>query len=181
MTKLRIRHAKECDLPRLLDLYEAAQCWIRSRGSDQWAGNTREKMLPRFRESIARGECYVAEDGDGRLVGTVTVDEYADPEFWTTGDEPESALYVHRMIVDRSLAGQDIGGALLDWAADLAVARGRKWLRLDAWRTNRPLHAYYKKQGFTPVRIVELPHRGSGALFQRAVDQDTSARTTWRA
>lgn len=169
MTRVRIRRAVARDVPELLDLYDAARRWISDRGGDQWASNTREKMRPRFTDSVERGECYVAEDCDGRLVGTVTVDEYADPEFWKTGDAPDSALYVHRMIVDRSLAGQDIGGALLDWAAGIAAAKGRKWLRLDAWRTNRPLHAYYERQGFTPVRVVELPHRGSGALFQRAV------------
>jgi hypothetical protein len=45
-------------------------------------------------------------------------------------------------------------------------------LRLDAWRTNEALHAYYRKAGFQHVRTVEYPHRGSGALFQRATSQD---------
>jgi GNAT superfamily N-acetyltransferase len=49
---------------------------------------------------------------------------------------PERALYVHRMVVTRSAAGGDIGGVMLDWAADLAAGRGLAWLRLDAWRTN---------------------------------------------
>ncbi|MEU5725052.1 GNAT family N-acetyltransferase [Micromonospora sp. NPDC047738] len=64
-------------------------------------------------------------------------------------------------------AGRNIGGALLDWAARVAASRGCRWLRLDAWRTNEALHRYYERQGFSPIRVVELAHRGSGALFQR--------------
>lgn len=50
---------------------------------------------------------------------------------------------------------------------DQAARAGKTWLRLDAWRTNTALHDYYRRHGFTDVRIVDLPWRGSGALFQR--------------
>jgi hypothetical protein len=71
------------------------------------------------------------------------------------------------MIVPRRAAGDDIGGRLLDWTSDLAVSTARRWLRLDAWKTNIALHGYYERHGFAHVRTVSLPHRGSGALFQR--------------
>lgn len=168
MNDLLIRRATVKDLHGLLDLYEAAQRWLKEQGSDQWSNNSRDKMRPRFMRSIHQGECYVAED-DGTLVGMVTVDDFADPEFWRPEDRPAAALYVHRMVVDRNRSGQNIGGALLDWAAKVAASKGRRWLRLDAWRTNDALHRYYERQGFIPVRVVELAHRGSGALFQRPV------------
>lgn len=168
MNELRVRHATASDVHGLLDLYSATQRWLVDQGSDQWANNSRDTMRPRFMHSIEQGACYVAED-DGMLVGTVTVDDYADPEFWQPEDQPETALYVHRMIVDRASAGRNIGGALLDWAAEVAASKGCRWLRLDAWRANKDLHHYYERQGFVPVRVVELAHRGSGALFQRLV------------
>ena len=99
----------------------------------------------------------------------ITADERADPELWTDQDRHDDALDVHRMVVDRSAARQGGGGKLLDWAESLAAGRGRKLLRLDAWRTNEPLHACYRQQGFAPVRVVGLSHRGTGALFQRRV------------
>lgn len=74
--------------------------------------------------------------------------------------------YVHRMAVSRRAAG-GIGGAILDWAGAHAAAQGKQWLRLDAWKDNEGLHRYYKTVGFTLVRIVDLPHGRSGALFQR--------------
>jgi GNAT superfamily N-acetyltransferase len=108
----------------------------------------------------------------------MTVDEYADPEFWHPEDDPGSALYVHRMVVRRSEAGRDLGAVLLDCAEQLAADRRKKWVRLDARRTNTDLHAYYVAHGFTHVRTVCLDHRPSGALFQRPVPMAIRAR--WR-
>jgi hypothetical protein len=57
---------------------------------------------------------------------------------------------------------------MLDWAAARARETGKSWLRLDAWKTNLALHRYYRSQGFALLRVVDLPHRQSGALFQRS-------------
>jgi hypothetical protein len=55
---------------------------------------------------------------------------------------------------------------MLDWSAGRAFAAELTWLRLDAWTTNRRLHDYYRRRGFTHVRTVGS--RVSGACFQRA-------------
>jgi hypothetical protein len=57
---------------------------------------------------------------------------------------------------------------LLDWASRRAASLGKRWVRLDAWRSNAELQDYYSRRGFKRVRVVELPHRQSGALFERA-------------
>jgi len=168
MSEVVIRQASMDDLDVLVQMYQATQRWLASKGSDQWATNTEEKTRNSLTRSIERGECHVAEI-DGQAVGMITVDDYADPEFWTAADKPDCALYVHRMVVDRSASGKNVGGRLLEWAESLAKASGKEWLRLDAWSTNAPLHAYYIQQGFSPVRVLNLNHRGSGALFQRSV------------
>ncbi|MFJ9868869.1 GNAT family N-acetyltransferase [Streptomyces sp. NPDC101165] len=81
-------------------------------------------------------------------------------------DHPGAALYLRRMAVSRDAGGGGVGARLMDWAADRAAAQGKRWLRLDAWKDNEGLRRYYKGAGFTLVRIVDLPHRRSGALFQ---------------
>ena len=167
MSDVRIRMASPEDLERLVALYQSAQRWLAENGSDQWAKNTVEKTRGGLAASIARQECYVAEL-DGEPIGMITVDHFADSEFWKPADDPGEALYVHRMVVDRKVAGRNIGALLLDWATDLASQNGKRWLRLDAWRTNEALRSYYIRQGFQAVRVVNLAHRGSGALFQRA-------------
>jgi GNAT superfamily N-acetyltransferase len=169
MTKtLTIRKAEPADLDTVEELRAQATAWLASKGLDQWQrNNPRFPTRERAADAIARGACYLAYDSDGELVATLTLDDDADPEFWTPTERSEPALYLHRMIVRRTAAGAGIGGRLLAWARDEAARTGHRWLRLDAWKTNVHLHRYYQRQGFAHVRTIDLPHRGSGALFQR--------------
>ncbi|MEW2523163.1 GNAT family N-acetyltransferase [Actinacidiphila alni] len=160
---LHIRAARPDELSQVEHLLREASAWLASRGIDQW-------QFPPHRDRITaaleRGEVFLALVDD-QPIATLQVDAHADPEFWTAEDEPAGALYVHRMAVSRHCAGAGIGSMLLDWAAERAAAAGKAWLRLDAWKDNPGLHRYYEAEGFVLVRVIDLPHRGSGALFQR--------------
>ncbi|MFE3770836.1 GNAT family N-acetyltransferase [Streptomyces sp. NPDC059122] len=158
-----IRQACEQDLCTVVDLWEHAASWLRDRGIDQWQYPPHED---RIRANISAGECWIV-DVDQVPVATITVDEHADPDFWTETEAAESALYVHRMVVRRDVAGLDLGSAMLDWASNRAASQGKAWLRLDAWRSNDSLQSYYGSRGFTHVRTVDAEGRSSGALFQR--------------
>ncbi len=184
MTGLRVRVAGHTDLDSVVRLQAEAVRWIGNRGLDQWqpaqgGRQAPEQVQRRIADAISRGECYVAVEGS-RIVATITVDEFADPEFWQECDEPSAALYVHRMIVARNYSGRGIGEALIDFASEIAARRGKKWLRLDAWRTNLALHRYYLHLGFKHVRTVSLEHRGSGALFQRPARRRLDRRIEMR-
>lgn len=74
--------------------------------------------------SIAKRDFFVVIDGE-EPIATITVDSFADPEFWTDEDDPADALYIHRMIVRLSHAGRDIGRQLVDWASHRAETAGR--------------------------------------------------------
>jgi ribosomal protein S18 acetylase RimI-like enzyme len=112
----------------------------------------------------------------------VTIDTFADPEFWTKDDNPDDAVYVHRMIVQRAFGGRGLGKVMLLFAETIASRAGRHWVRLDAWSTNSSLHAYYRSLGFEHVRTLRFQHRGSGALFQRAVpEQPVVSDVPWSA
>ncbi|MGY3341060.1 DNA-binding GntR family transcriptional regulator/GNAT superfamily N-acetyltransferase [Streptomyces filamentosus] len=160
---LVIRLAGEEDLHTVVDLWGHAASWLQERGIDQWQYPPREE---RIAANIEAGECWIVE-ADGAPVATITVDEHADPDFWSPSETKESALYVHRMVVRRDVAGLSIGSALLDWAGEEAVRQGKQLLRLDAWRTNDALQQYYRDRGFEHVRTAEVDGRHSGALFQR--------------
>jgi GNAT superfamily N-acetyltransferase len=167
-TTLTIRKAEPDDLDAVEDLRAEAVSWLASKGLDQWQpGSLRVPTRANTADAIARGACYLAYDQADQLVGTITVDDQADPDFWTPAERAEPALYVHRMIVPRRVAGSGIGAQLLAWAEREAASSHRQWLRLDAWKSNGSLHRYYVDQGFEHLRTVDLPHRGSGALFQR--------------
>ncbi len=162
MSGLRIRPARHDELDRVEGLWLEASRWLASRGIDQWQYPPRRR---RMAQAVGAGDCHLAFR-DGRLVGMVTVQRHADPEWWAD-DAPESALYVHDLAVSRAAAGQSVGARLLDWAGRAAARAEKPWLRLEAWKTNHVLHRYYLNQGFELLRIVDLPHRNSGALFQR--------------
>ncbi|MFH8612110.1 GNAT family N-acetyltransferase [Streptomyces sp. NPDC018029] len=162
MSDLRIRPARVDELDRVEGLWLEASRWLASRGIDQWQYPPRRW---RMEGAVRAGDCHLAFR-EGQLVGTVTVERQADPEWWAD-DDPDAALYVHDLVVSREAAGQSVGARLLDWAGRLAAQREKPWLRLEAWKTNGLLHRYYLDRGFELLRIVDLPHRHSGALFQR--------------
>ncbi len=164
-TAYRIRRAHERDIPSVMSLLDEAGRWLAAKGLDQWQGN-RDRRLTHVRTDVDGGSLYVVEHGC-HVVATITVDDFADADFWTDDDDVRSGLYAHRMAVSRLAAGAGLGSAMLDWAGGQVLACGRTVLRLDAWVTNGALHVYYKNLGFEHVRTVDLDHRGSGMLFER--------------
>lgn len=168
------RRGEIADLPAIEQLWDDARTRLQTHGIKQW-----QYPLNRARveSSIRAGECWVIEDEQGGILGTITIDDFADPDFWKASDYPQSAAYVHRMIVASHATGNNLGARLLNFAASLARAEGKPLLRLDAWRTNTALHSYYLGQGFRLVRIVAVPNRNSGALFERSTIGATVATT----
>ncbi|MER6733595.1 GNAT family N-acetyltransferase [Streptomyces puniciscabiei] len=158
-----IRPADRSEADAIASMWEEAATRLKSRGINQWQyPPNREKIA----DDIRQGYAYLVMDGLEYL-GTITVDEFADPEFWLPDDFPDDALYAHRMIVRENAAGISLGASMLDWASQKAAKMGKSWLRVDAWKTNPDLGRYYESQGFAHVRTVNLPHRRSGALYQR--------------
>jgi hypothetical protein len=51
------------------------------------------------------------------------------------------------------------------------------WVRIDTWRTNTRLHAYYERLGFKRLRTEVPPHRRSGWLAQRSAGEVTMPHT----
>jgi Acetyltransferases len=173
-----LRRAASADLPAVLALLAEAAGWLNERGVRQWpvGGFPASRIEP----LIAAGTLYVLEAAGDALPGgagdaagapailaTIALDGYADPEFWTPGDRPEAAYYVHKLCTARACAGLGLGRALLDWAGLRTLADGLPWLRLDCAKANPALQDFYRAAGFRHVRTVDLPHRASGALFQR--------------
>lgn len=114
------------------------------------------------------------------VAGTITLDieepRAADGKpVWPAHNRHGLAVYVRRVIVRRRYAHLGIGAALLDWAAEAAKRdHGATRIRVDVWTTNRALHAYYQRQGFTrcpppdPWDRIDYP---SQALFERQIEQ----------
>ncbi|MFC4013613.1 GNAT family N-acetyltransferase [Nonomuraea purpurea] len=170
---LALRRAEPSDLPGVLRLLADTAEWLYTQGVRQWprGGFGPERIEPLIEERVLYlldDELrYLDPDEAAPPVATIALDDHADPEFWTPADDPGAALYIHKLAVARPWAGSGLGDALLDWAGAAAHAAGLPLLRLDCAKLNLRLQDYYRRRGFRHVRTVDLPHRSSGALFQR--------------
>ncbi|WP_126643166.1 GNAT family N-acetyltransferase [Embleya hyalina] len=150
-------------LPRLIQFRRDTAKWLSARGIDQWSNPFPPDHIA---ASIEAGEVYLFKDGE-TIAATVTLDHDIDTRLWDENEQSDSALYLHKLSVDRAYAGVDLGGKILDWAGDYAYRHGHDWLRIDAWTTNPRLHRYYLDHGFAHVRTVKSPDVVSGWVAQR--------------
>ncbi|WP_329187116.1 GNAT family N-acetyltransferase [Actinacidiphila glaucinigra] len=166
-----LRPAAAGDVPALLSLRKEAEGWLRNKGTDQWSDpETGELAITKWRASIDEGRAWVVADEQNQVLATVSRGP-VDRDFWTDTDRPESALYLYKLIVSREAAGRHLGTRVIDWMSRLAALEGRAWVRIDTWRTNTDLHAYYERLGFGHVRTEAPAHRRSGWLAQRPAGQ----------
>ncbi|MGW2507852.1 GNAT family N-acetyltransferase [Streptomyces scopuliridis] len=169
--RVTIRPADLSEVEAIASMWRETSKWLHSKEVDQWQYPADEEKITR---DVTSGTAYVVT-GAGKYLGTITVDENADPEFWAKKDLPTEAIYGHRIIILPHARGKSVGATVLDWASRKAEKAGKRWLRVDAWKTNTELARYYEGQGFEHVRTVDLPHRRSGALFQREAGTITGA------
>ncbi|WP_432025230.1 GNAT family N-acetyltransferase [Streptomyces sp. 1222.5] len=154
----------------LLAFREEAAAWLSRLGTDQWQ---RPYPADKLLATIDAGVVFMVRDG-ATTAATITLTPEAEDGLWTEAELQEPSLFINKLTVARTHAGQDVGGRLLDWAGDRACRAGAKWLRLDAWTTNTALQEYYLRQGFEHIRTVRQGiavnggPRVSGWLAQRA-------------
>ncbi|MEV5012908.1 GNAT family N-acetyltransferase [Streptomyces sp. NPDC055692] len=167
---MRVTAAQPEDVSKLLAFREEAAAWLSRLGTDQWQ---RPYPADKLLETIEAGTVFMVLDGDA-TAATITLTPDAEAGLWTEQELAEPSLFINKLTVARTHAGQNVGGRLLDWAGDRAYRAGAKWLRLDAWTTNEALQAYYVRLGFEHIRTVREGEavnggpRVSGWLAQRA-------------
>lgn len=161
---MKIHRATATDIATVAEMWMEAASWLNEYGTDQWQYPVK---MHNIRAAVAEQSCWLIEEFDS-VVGTVTLDAKADLSlWWKAEDEPDSALYLHRLVVRRSVKGRNLGSAIVDWASRRAASLQKSWLRLDAWTSNPSLHRYYQRLGFDLVRTEIGPDVVSGVLFQR--------------
>lgn len=146
--------------------------WIGQKGLDQWQSGFADPG--KVWEGVERGWTWMLHHGPRhQLAGTITLAPGSDPvavdrDFWSLDDPMTArAMYVSKVALAEGFHGHDLGSLMLDWACWRAGRLGFGAVRLDAWKTNHDLHAYYRRRGWHDLGIVDLPHRRSGALFER--------------
>jgi len=183
---LRIRRAAADDMEAIIGLIDDARAWLPGKGTDQWAKPwpTPAARDARVLRDLKAGRTWlVHEDGDDTPVATVTCNDKGNRRLWTPEEQLVSAIYIARLIVRRSRAGERIGEALVDWAGACGLrCWSAQWIRIDVWTTNDALHNYYEKRGFQHYKVCEFKedeYYPSARLFQKPtteIDQESAAR-----
>ncbi|WP_405807519.1 GNAT family N-acetyltransferase [Streptomyces sp. NBC_00210] len=137
-------------MAKLLDFREEAAAWLSRVGTDQWQ---RPYPADKLLATIEAGTVFMVIDR-AATAATITLTSDAEAGLWTDRELAEPSMFINKLTVARTHAGQNVGGRLLDWAGDRAYRAGAKWLRLDAWTTNTALQEYYLRQEFEYVRTI---------------------------
>lgn len=144
-----------------------AEAWLRGKGLEQWNGTRAGRAHADLDAELDAGQMVGWLDAGGELVA-VASSKGPDPDFWTVTEAgDDSAAYIGRFMV--ASHGRGHGAALLNAVIEQARRDGKRLMRLDCWRDNTALQDYYRAHGFELVRVMDVPNRMSGALFQRAI------------
>ncbi|MFC9050684.1 hypothetical protein ACFU5D_01915 [Streptomyces anthocyanicus] len=117
---MKITTATPADLQRLLDFRKEAASWISALGSDQ---RSRPYPAERLLTTMEAGTVFMLRDGD-QTAATITLTPEAEEGLWSDEELAEPSMFVNKLTVSRDYAGQNLGGALLDWAGDRAYRAG---------------------------------------------------------
>ena len=166
MAEILIETGTADDLEQFVTLLEDAAIWLWDSGIRQWPPGSMKAQRPTLEEWTRSGQLVVARSGAG-LAGGCTLVPYPTPEWRSDG---EASLYVHKLVVARSHAGQGIARSVLVWCEDRAREEGVARLRLDCWDGNARLRSLYRGYGFRELEAV--PSIGYAVrLFEREVNR----------
>ncbi len=138
-----IRVAAPREATVVSEILTEAASWIRALGDPLWAPEqlTVEQLAP-----DCEAGCFFLAWSERTAVGTMRLAD-SDPLFWpdaVAGD----AVYLHRLAVRRIASGGEVSSALLGHAAQCALKRGARFLRLDCEVSRPRLRRVYERFGF---------------------------------
>ena len=125
--KISIDYAVEEDIGSACALLKSRAQWLIDRGRRTWdpAQFNYEALLSNVHNREMVIGCF-----DNQLI-TVMLLQENDLNIWPEKPQGE-ALYLHKLCVCETHAGQGFSQQMLDWAATEAKKRGCRFLRLDS-------------------------------------------------
>lgn len=138
------------DAPAIMNLLLQTAQWLNSKGSTQWNALLRGEDHHNTKESARRGDVYLIKDGE-TIAGIVTLlrsPSAWDIELW--GEEGhDTAVYLHRLAINREYGGRNLGDAILQWVHTGIRFDGKDRIRLDCIDSNPQLDKFYRSAGYT--------------------------------
>jgi len=168
------RLAADDDIPAILDIIAYARKSLKKLGVDQWQGEY--PAAQHFKIDIDRGECFVILHGD-EIAAFFTLstrpekcyDEIKDGKWHC--DDPYCVL--HRNAVAKKYRGTGISAYLMKFVEEQTLKNGRRWVRVDTHRKNKPMqrllvNSGYRYRGNVEV-VVEPGHDTARQGFEKLI------------
>ena len=154
---LSYRRAVASDFPDMLEMTEYARKSLKRLGADQWQGDYPNESD--FAKDVERGESYIILHGEEKAAFFV-LSERPDEcyEHITDGKWSADIPYcvAHRAAVAEKYRGSGISHYLMDCIEELTRLAGRKAVRIDTHRKNKPMKALLKDHGYRYRGNVEV-------------------------
>ncbi|WP_188999302.1 GNAT family N-acetyltransferase [Deinococcus roseus] len=163
---LIIRAIEPHELPLYSGLLLDVVLWLQNQGTPLWSPEqiTPEALLKLYRLD----EFYLAFLKNQPVAGMVLQEK----DFLWDGVADGEALYLHKLAVSRTRAGQRLGRDMIDFARQEAARRKKPLLRLDTSAKHPKLCKYYEDYGFEFVGYRHLEDYGFHVNFyQMPIDE----------
>jgi len=161
---LEFRHARESDLPRILEIYSGARAFMAESGNpDQWTNGYPDEAA--VREDLRKQQLFVCSE-QGCVVGVFCYFHGEEPDYREIfeGSWPNDQPYgvVHRIAC--GIRGKGIASACLDFTFRLCGN-----LRIDTHRNNVPMQRTLEKNGFRRCGIIYLRKNGDQRIAYQKI------------
>lgn len=154
---LSYRKAELSDLPDIVEMAQYAKKSLKKLGADQWQGDYPNESD--FIKDIEREECYIISHGEEKAAFFV-LSQRPDEcyEHITDGKWSSDIPYcvAHRAAIAKKYRGSGISHYLMDCAEELTRLAGRRAIRADTHRKNKPMKALLKEHGYRYRGNVEV-------------------------
>ena len=137
------------DVPRILEIVQAARESLRRFGIDQWQGPY--PGADRFEEDIRLKQCFIVEH-EGDVGAFFVLSTLPEPSYDDITDGKWSAdvpcCVLHRAAVAKEYRGSGMSQALMRCADEQARVYGLKCIRVDTHRKNKPMQNLLRESGY---------------------------------
>ena len=165
------RPATESDIDGIILIVRQARNYLKKHRVDQWQGEYPTQDI--FAADIANGECYAVTYGE-RLAGFFCLMEAPESGYdkITDGKWHGEGKYctLHRMAIEAQFRGTSLSDMLIDFADDMARAKGAECVRTDTHRKNKAMQRLLKRKGYVyrgNVLVDEAGHDPARQAFEK--------------
>ena len=165
------RPAVESDIDGIMLIVRQARNYLKKHRVDQWQGEYPTQDI--FAADIANGECYAVTYG-ARLAGFFCLTEAPESGYdkITDGKWHGEGKYctLHRMAIQAQFRGTSLSDMLIDFADDMARAKGTECVRTDTHRKNKAMQRLLKRKGYVyrgNVLVDEAGHDPARQAFEK--------------